>query len=92
VARQREHARGWAFVHQLRRRGKTIEAGHGNIHDDDVGRDLLGLSYRFTAIAGGGDDLHVGLCVQNHSQALADGFVIVGEEDAEFGGHMGLHP
>ena len=43
----------------------------------------LRLRDRFAAVASRGDDLHVGLGIEDHPQAFTHGLVIIGEEDAQ---------
>ena len=58
----------------------AVEVGHADVHHDHVRGVLPRQSYRGTAIAGLGDNLHVGLRIQQQPQALSKHLMIVGNQ------------
>jgi hypothetical protein len=61
----------------------AVQLGHRDVHDDDVGLQLLGQPDGFPAVAGLAGDLHVGLRLQDHPKAVTDHGVIVSQQDAD---------
>ncbi len=62
----------------------AVQLRHGNIHDDDVGRELLGEANGFAAVASFADHFDGRVGLEQELKALADHAVIVGDE--YFGG------
>ena len=58
----------------------AVELRHGNIHDNNVGRKLLGEANGFAAVAGFADHFNRGVGLEQELKALADHAVIVGNE------------
>jgi hypothetical protein len=64
----------------------TIELGHGNVHDDNVGGELLGEANGFAAVAGLSNNFDGGVRLEQKLEAFADYAVIIGNK--YFGGGM----
>ena len=58
-------------------------AGHGQVQQDDVRLDLRRPAQGLGAVRGLGDDLHVGLGLDEHPQAGAEDRVVVGDQNAD---------
>jgi hypothetical protein len=54
---------------------------HVDVHDYDVGPELAVQFYGSLAVFSLGDHLHAGLLFDQGTQAVPDGFVIVGKEN-----------
>ncbi len=61
----------------------AVHAGHLDVHQDDVGLELLGAGHALGAVAGLADHLDVVLDLQEGAQAAADHLVVVDEEDPD---------
>jgi hypothetical protein len=68
-----------------------VQAGHAQVHEDDVGRQLHGEGRRLVAVGGGADDLHPGQQAEQHHQAFAHHPLVVGDQDADPPAHAGIH-
>ncbi len=65
---------------------QPVHFRHGDVHDNDVGAESLGLFDGFQSIAGLAYDLDVGLVFDERGKADAHHHVIVYKQDAD-GGH-----
>ena len=65
--------------------------GHADVHDDDVGNDLLGLVDRLDAVGGLADDLDALLDREDGLQAPAVERVVVDDEDTDDVGGRRVH-
>ena len=91
--REHHHARRRVAValDEVGGRGDAVEAGHADVHEDDVrGRDAERLQ-RVAAVAGLAHDGHVGLGVDDEPEACAHERLVVDEEDADHGWDRRLH-
>ncbi len=73
--------------------GEGLEAGDGHLDVDDGDIDLMlvEVGQQLGAILDGGDDLHIGLAVDQAAQALHDEGVVIGEDDTNGrSGHCSL--
>ncbi len=68
---------------QLARGDESRHAGHRDIHDDNVGLECQCLFDRRLPVARLGDDSHVRLSFDNQFETVADGHVIIGEQNAQ---------
>ena len=66
---------------------QSVDAGHGQVHQHYVRFELLHQRDGLAAIGRLGDDLHVGLIVQEEPDALADDGVVFSYEDPYLQGH-----
>ncbi len=66
--------------------GKAVHFRHADVHQDDVGSVLAGGVDGFEAVAGFGDDVDVGLVVQDHGEAATHEGLVVDDDDAD--GHV----
>ena len=64
---------------------EAIQAGHTNVEHHDIGSQLLGLLHQFLAIGRFADNLPARFRLQQRAHSPAHQFVIVGDEDPEFG-------
>ncbi len=65
----------------------TVELRHSDIHDDHVGRELLGEADGLAAIAGFADDFDCGVGLEQKLKAFANDPMIIGDEDSGGGWH-----
>ena len=63
-----------------------VHARHVEVHQHDVGLELLGLLDRLGAVGGGADELDVLEPADQAAEAVADDAVVVGEQDADHRG------
>ena len=56
---------------------------HADVGDEHLRRGGLGAGDQLVVVAGGPDDLEVGLDREQRPHALADDHVVVGEEDGD---------
>ena len=61
----------------------AADAGHVEVHQDDVGLQGGRGVDRGLAVGGLADDVHIGLGVQQRVQPLAEGFVVVADQDLD---------
>ena len=59
----------------------AVQVVHGDVHDDDVGAQLLGQADGFAAVLGLGDHLQALFLLQQGAQAVAHDLVVVGDDD-----------
>src|SRR5262249_51992190 len=68
----------------------AVHAGHADVHQHDIGDVFSAGPHRLGAVGCGGDDVEVGLCVEQVGEAGADDLGIGGDADADRGtGHAG---
>ena len=67
--------------------GQAVHLGHADVHEHDVGAVFVGGLDGFEAGAGFGDDVDVGLVVEDHGEATAHEGLVVDDDDAD--GHVG---
>jgi hypothetical protein len=65
----------------------AVELGHGNVHDNHVGRELFGEADGFAAIGGFADDFDSRVGLEQEPKTFANYSMIVGNEDSCGGGH-----
>jgi len=63
---------------------KPIQLGHREVHHHNVREELPGLAKGFLAGGGLAHDAHVGLGVDQQAQAIADDFMIISQQNAQF--------
>ena len=81
VHRQREHLRLGQVRADLARGLQAGHARHRDVHHAQVGRVGERLLEGLDAVVGLGDDLHVGLALDQQLHAAADDAVVVGDQD-----------
>ena len=64
----------------------AVHLGHAQVHEHDVGAQLAGEVDGFDAVRGGADDLDVVGEPDEHRESLADGALVVGDDDADHAG------
>ena len=79
---QGDHLDARQFGQELMGGVDPVHVGHADIHDDQIGRALLGQLHRRLAVGRLGHDLHIRLFLDEAPQALSDNLVIVGDQDA----------
>ena len=67
-------------VDEFSNRAEAVEAGHVNIHEDQVGVMGLDAFERFQAVAGRPDDFDVSEGFQQESELIASQFFIVNDQ------------
>jgi hypothetical protein len=83
VSRQGDDRDSWLHAFQRPGRDQTIHARHRDVHDNGVRLERFGLREHVLPVGRLADDLHTGLAVNQELQSLADGCVIVRDENAE---------
>jgi hypothetical protein len=80
-----------ADLGQLVDRARTVDLGHPEVHEDDVGPEPLGRNHRLAAVGRLADDLELRIAVEDAAEAVADDRVIVDDEQADrwHGRHQG---
>ena len=68
------------------RRLQPVEPGHADVHQHDVGLQLLGEPDRAMAVLRLGGDLDVVLGLEDHAQAAADQALVVGDQHPDHDG------
>jgi hypothetical protein len=63
---------------------QTVQAGHSDVENDDLGLQLEGLLDSFPAIARLSTDLPVGLGTEKRAQTAPDNFMIIGHENSKW--------
>ena len=69
------------------RRLDAVELGHADVHEHDVGLEVVGHRHRLGAVGGLADDVEVVLGVEDHLEPGAHERLVVGDQDAN--GHLG---
>ena len=72
------------------RRLEPIEARHPDVHQDDVGRVAPRQADGGLAVRRLGDDLDVGLRLEDHAEPGPDQRLVVGDQDAKASGGHGI--
>ena len=57
----------------------AVDAGHADVHEHDVGGELLGLDDRLFAVLGLGDDVDALFRVQDHVEPAPEQGLVVGD-------------
>ena len=78
-----EHEQGRLDLHHPRNHRETVEAGHLDVEEDEVGLVGLDRPDRLAAVGGGGDDFHVVMRLQAQAEALRRQRLIVDEDGAD---------
>ena len=75
-----QHPGGVVQFAELAERLDAVHAGHLDVHQDDVGPQLLGAGDALGAVRRLADDLDVVLDLQEGAQSAADHLVVVDEQ------------
>ena len=87
--REHEDLGGGHEVADLTGRLDAVDLGHADVHEHDVGGQLLGLGHGLLAVLGLGDDLDAVLGAEHDVEAAAEQRLVVGDEDADDLGRSG---
>ena len=87
VERRQDHdpwrLAGLLWIDQASRRPEPVKPGHADVHQDHVRAAEAGEVDRAFAVSRLGDDLDVGLRVEDHPEAAAHERLVVGDRDAD---------
>ena len=61
----------------------TVNNGHSNVHQHDIGMQLLCSFHSLFAILGGADGAHVVLSVHDTTESVQDEGLVVSDEDSD---------
>ena len=86
VGGEHEDMRFWQGRANRACRLGAFHLGHAEVHEDDVGAQLAGEGDGFDAVRGRAHDLDVVGEPDEHCESLADGPLVVGDEDADHAG------
>ena len=63
--------------------GNAVQRREANVEEDQVGFQFLGAANGFQSVAGLADDLETGFLLKRFAHEMAEGFVIVDQENPE---------
>ena len=67
-----------------------VELGHAQVHDDEIGGELIGELDDFVSVGGDGDDVDAVELADQMGEAVAEDGMVVGDDDTEVAGtHAG---
>ena len=73
--------------HDLLGGAQAVEDGHSDVHEDDVGGQLIDEGDGFGAGVGLPDDGHVGLGVEDQTESGTNHLLVIGQEESDRVGH-----
>jgi hypothetical protein len=62
---------------------QTIQARHGNVDDGNIRQRFMDHPYRFTAVGGFRNDLHIAAFFHDTSQPGADNTMVICKQDSD---------